>query len=91
MKAIFDRSVAVHNKLENKIGTAFATPGELSGGTETTLLSIIQAMLVSGMIVVGDPLDATGHYGTSCVGAPEKKPLRTGGGRGNGLRSWRRN
>jgi NAD(P)H dehydrogenase (quinone) len=23
------------------------------------------------MVVVGDPLDATGHYGVACVGAPD--------------------
>jgi NAD(P)H dehydrogenase (quinone) len=25
------------------------------------------------MIVVGDPMDATGHYGVACVGAPDEK------------------
>jgi len=34
-------------------------------------MSILQAMLIFGMIVVGDPLDATGHYGVSCVGSPD--------------------
>jgi NAD(P)H dehydrogenase (quinone) len=29
--------------------------------------------LIYGMIVVGDPLDATGHYGVSCIGAPDKE------------------
>jgi len=23
------------------------------------------------MIIVGDPMDATGHYGVSCVGEPD--------------------
>jgi len=41
------------------------------GGKETTMLSILQCLLIYGMIVVGDPLDATGHYGTACVGAPD--------------------
>ena len=49
---------------------AFATAGDPSGGKETTIISILQAMLIYGMIVVGDPLDATGHYGVSCVDAP---------------------
>ena len=71
LKAVFDESVAVRDKMENKVGAAFATSGDPSGGKETTLLSIIQAMLISGMIIVGDPLDATGHYGTSCVGEPD--------------------
>ncbi len=35
------------------------------------MVSIIQALLIYGMIVVGDPLDATGHYGVSCLGAPD--------------------
>lgn len=54
MKAVFDKSVTVHNQMEDKIGAAFATSGDASGGKETTLLSIIQAMLISGMIIVGD-------------------------------------
>jgi NAD(P)H dehydrogenase (quinone) len=36
-------------------------------------MSILQAMLINGMIIVGDPLDATGHYGISCVGAPDRQ------------------
>ena len=35
------------------------------------MMSILQCMLIYGMIVVGDPLSATGHYGTACVGAPD--------------------
>jgi NAD(P)H dehydrogenase (quinone) len=72
LKAVFDQFVGVRKKMESKIGAAFATSGDPSGGKETTLMSIIQALLIYGMIVVGDPLDATGHYGVSCVGAPDK-------------------
>jgi NAD(P)H dehydrogenase (quinone) len=71
MKAIFDTFAGIWNHIENKIGAAFATGGVSSGGKETTLFSIIQAMLIYGMIVVGDPLEATGHYGVACVGAPD--------------------
>jgi NAD(P)H dehydrogenase (quinone) len=35
------------------------------------MMSIIQALLIYGMIIVGDPLAATGHYGTASVGAPD--------------------
>ena len=35
------------------------------------MMSIIQAMLIYGMVIVGDPMDATGHFGTACVGAPD--------------------
>jgi NAD(P)H dehydrogenase (quinone) len=73
MKRLFDDYVDIRNKMEDKIGAAFATAGDASGGKETTILSIIEAMLIYGMIVVGDPLSATGHYGVSCVGAPDRK------------------
>jgi NAD(P)H dehydrogenase (quinone) len=73
LKEIFDKFVGIRRQMEDKIGAAFATSADPSGGKETTIFSIIQAMLIYGMIVVGDPLDATGHYGVSCVGAPDKQ------------------
>jgi NAD(P)H dehydrogenase (quinone) len=73
MKDIFDKFVGIRDEMEDKIGAAFATSGDPSGGKETTILSILQAMLIYGMIIVGDPLDATGHYGVSCVGAPDRE------------------
>ena len=76
LKSVFDKYVALRPQMGDKVGAAFATSGDASGGKETTMLSILQAMLIYGMIVVGDPLDATGHYGTSCVGAPDKTTAR---------------
>jgi NAD(P)H dehydrogenase (quinone) len=75
LKAVFDQFVGVRKKMEDKIGAAFATSGDQSGGRETTIMSIIQALLIYGMIICGDPLDATGHYGVSCVGSPDKSAL----------------
>jgi NAD(P)H dehydrogenase (quinone) len=75
LKDIFDRYVDVRKEMENKVGAAFATGADDSGGKETTILSIIQAMLIYGMIIVGDPLDATGHYGIACTGYPNKKTI----------------
>ena len=72
LKAIFDKFVGVRRQMENKIGAAFATSGDPTGGKETTLFSIIHAMLIYGMIVVGDPMEATGHYGVACDGKPDK-------------------
>jgi NAD(P)H dehydrogenase (quinone) len=70
LKAVFDKYVGIRNKMGDKVGAAFATSGDATGGKETTMLSILQAMLIYGMIIVGDPLDATGHYGVACVGVP---------------------
>jgi NAD(P)H dehydrogenase (quinone) len=78
LKQVLDDFVGVRRKMENKIGAAFATAGDASGGKETTMMSIIQALLIYGMIIVGDPLSATGHYGTSCVGAPDQKTAENG-------------
>lgn len=76
LKEVFDKFVGIRRRMENKIGAAFATGGDPTGGKETTLLSIIQAMLIYGMIVVGDPMDATGHYGVACVGKPDSETLQ---------------
>lgn len=73
LKKVFDEFVGVRKKMEGKVGAAFATSGDPTGGKETTIMSIIQAMLIYGMIIVGDPMSATGHFGVACVGAPDSK------------------
>ncbi len=78
LKKIFDEFIGVRKKMEGKVGATFATSGDPTGGKETTMMSIIQAMLVYGMIIVGDPMSATGHYGVACVGAPDKKTGENG-------------
>ena len=79
VKKVLDEFVGLRRKMENKVGAAFSTSGDASGGKETTIISIIQALLIYGMIIVGDPLSATGHYGTACVGAPDSLALENGG------------
>jgi NAD(P)H dehydrogenase (quinone) len=78
LKQVLDDFVGVRRKMENKVGAAFTTSGDPTGGKLTTMLSIIQAMLIYGMIIVGDPLSATGHYGTACVGAPNGEAQENG-------------
>ncbi|HYA89924.1 MAG TPA: NAD(P)H-dependent oxidoreductase [Thermodesulfobacteriota bacterium] len=73
LKRVFDEYVIIRRKMENKVGAAFATSGDPSGGKETTMMSIVQCLLIYGMIVVGDPMDATGHYGVACVGTPDER------------------
>jgi len=78
LKKVFDEFVGVRKKMEGKVGAAFATAGDPTGGKETTIFSIIQALMIYGMVIVGDPLAATGHYGTACVGAPDDKTIQNG-------------
>jgi NAD(P)H dehydrogenase (quinone) len=78
LKQVLDEFIGVRKKMENKIGAAFSTSGDASGGKETTMMSIIQALLIYGMIIVGDPMSATGHYGTACAGAPDATDRENG-------------
>jgi NAD(P)H dehydrogenase (quinone) len=54
-------------KMRNKIGAAFATGGGISNGKEVTMLSILAAMLVNQMIVVG----GGGAFGASATTGPD--------------------
>ena len=76
LKEVFDRLIGTRRKMEGKVGAAFATSADPTGGKETTMMSILQAMLIYGMIIVGDPMEATGHYGVACTGAPDEKTAR---------------
>jgi NAD(P)H dehydrogenase (quinone) len=71
LKAFIDSSEKIHGKLEGKVGAAFTSAGGTATGAETTLLSILQAMLVHGMIVQGRPDNK--HYGATSVEAPNEK------------------
>jgi len=73
LKRIFDEFIGTRKRMENKVGAAFATSGDPTGGKETTMLSIIQCLLIYGMIIVGDPMSATGHYGVACAGEPDEQ------------------
>jgi NAD(P)H dehydrogenase (quinone) len=78
LKKVIDDFNDIRPKMEGKVGAAFATSWDPSGGKETTILSILQAWLIYGMIVVGDPMEATGHYGTACSGEPDATTLKNG-------------
>jgi len=78
LKRVIDEFISLRKKMEGKVGAAFATSGDPTGGKETTMFSIIQALMIYGMIIVGDPLSATGHYGTACVGEPDDQTKENG-------------
>lgn len=74
LKHLIDDSVKVHTKLTGKVGAAFTSSGGIATGAETTLLSILQAMLVHGMIVQGNAEDQ--HYGVAVEGKPKAEDLK---------------
>ena len=73
IKHFIDESVKMYRKLEGKVGAAFTSAGGSATGAETTLLSIIEALLIHGMIVQGNARGP--HYGAAAVGAPDEKEL----------------
>ena len=75
LKSLIDESVRVHGKLDGKVGAAFTSSGGTATGAETTLLSILQAMLVHGMIVQGRSDDK--HYGAAAVGQSKDKDIES--------------
>jgi len=71
IKNLFDESVTYHGKLDGKVGAAFSSSANIAGGNETTVLGIVEAMLISGMIVHGDPQGD--HYGPVSIGKPDQR------------------
>ena len=74
LKKLLDDSVKFHGRLEGKIGAAFASSGNLAGGNETTILDILNAFLIHGMIIQGDPQGD--HYGPVALGAPDARSTK---------------
>lgn len=75
IKKLFDKSVKIHGKLEGKVGAAFTSSGGIASGAETTLLSILCAMLIHGMIIQG--ISETEHYGAASVGSPKGREIKS--------------
>jgi NAD(P)H dehydrogenase (quinone) len=73
LKDFIDASVKIHGKLEGKVGAAFTSCGGAASGAETTLLSIVKALLVHGMIVQGRSEEK--HYGAVAVGSPNEEDI----------------
>jgi NAD(P)H dehydrogenase (quinone) len=71
LKELFDETVAFHGKLDGKVGAAFSSAANIGGGNETTIMGIIEAMLISGMVVQGDPKGD--HYGPVSIGKPDDR------------------
>jgi NAD(P)H dehydrogenase (quinone) len=71
IKKLLDDSVKFHSKLEGKVGAAFSSSANIGGGNETTILDILNAMLIHGMIIQGD--SKGDHYGPVAIGSPDER------------------
>lgn len=68
VKAMIDATVGIYGNLEGKVGAAFTTSGGAGCGHELTNMSIVTALLVSGMVVPGTTKGP--HFGPFAVGEP---------------------
>jgi NAD(P)H dehydrogenase (quinone) len=73
IKAFIDASVKHHGKLDGMVGGAFASAGGSHTGAETTIISLLESLMVHGMVVQGT--SSTNHYGAASVGAPDDKAV----------------
>ncbi len=71
IKELFDETVSFHGKLDGKVGAAFSSAANIGGGNETTIMGIIEAMLIAGCVVQGDPKGD--HYGPVSIGKPDDR------------------
>lgn len=74
LKTFIDTSASIHGKLAGKAGGVFTSSGGTACGAETTLLSILNSMLIHGMIVQG--MHEYNNYGPASVGAPGKQEIK---------------
>jgi len=72
IKKFLDDSVKHHGKLDGKVGAAFSSAAVT--GHETTVISILEALLIHGMIIQGDPRGC--HYGATALGKPDEREIQ---------------
>ena len=71
LKQLIDESVKFHGRLDGKVCGAFASSGGPGGGNETTVLDILKALMIHGMVAKGMAMGD--HYGPIAVGAPDER------------------
>jgi NAD(P)H dehydrogenase (quinone) len=69
IKAFIDESVKFHGKLDGMVGGAFCSSGGTHTGCETTIMALLGALMIHGMVVQGT--SGKNHYGAASVGAPD--------------------
>lgn len=73
MKEFLDRSIKHHGDLDGMVGGAFSSSANTAGGNETTIVALLESLLIHGMVVKGMPKGD--HYGPVVVGEAEEEEL----------------
>ncbi len=71
IKKLLDESIELHGQLSGKIGGAFSSAANVGGGNETTILDMLNALMIHGMVIRGD--HRGDHYGPVSIGFPDER------------------
>ena len=71
IKELLDKSVKHHGKLNGRVGGAFASSANIGGGNETTVMAILESLLIHGMTICGD--SEGDHYGPVSIDKPDAR------------------
>ena len=71
IKTMIDDLVGRHGALDGIVGGAFSSAANIGGGNETTIIGILEALLIAGCIVQGDP--EGDHYGPVSISKPDRR------------------
>ena len=71
LKKLLDDSIRFHGKLEGRVGGAFASAANIGGGNETTIMGILQALMIHGMVIPG--VLKGDHFGPVSIDAPDQR------------------
>ena len=74
IKKLLDESIKHHGQLKGKVGGAFSSAANVGGGNETTILDMLNALLIHGMIIRGD--HRGDHYGPVSIDYPDERALQ---------------
>jgi NAD(P)H dehydrogenase (quinone) len=75
MKRLIVKSLGVWGQLDGKVGAAFTSSLYPAGGNETTVLSLIHALMIHGMVIMGNSTGSDSYYGGTSFGSVSENSL----------------
>lgn len=74
IKEFLDQSIKHHGDLNGIVGGAFSSSANTAGGNETTIMALLEALIIHGMVIKG--MSKGDHYGPVVVGEADEEELK---------------